>query len=53
MMLIGEKIESHYFFVESPDFFHGSVDFPLPGFGRSGTHVHVLVGFRVKIILYM
>ena len=23
------------FFVESPDFFHGSPDFPLPGVGRS------------------
>ena len=24
------------FFGESPDFFHGSPDFPLPGVGRSG-----------------
>ena len=23
------------FFVQSPDFFHGSPDFPLPGVGRS------------------
>ena len=25
------------FFVESPDFFHGSPDFPLPGVGSSAT----------------
>ena len=29
------------FFVESPDFFHGSPDFPLPGVGRSATFCYV------------
>ena len=33
--LIGEKNRISLFFVESPDFFHGSPDFPFPGVGRS------------------
>ena len=33
----GLKNRISLFFVESPDFFHGSPDFPLPGVGRSAS----------------
>ena len=33
-----EKNRISLSFVESPDFFHGSPDFPLPGVGRSVTN---------------
>ena len=32
-----EKERISLFFVESPNFFHGSPDFPLPGVGRSAN----------------
>ena len=32
---MAKKIESHYFLLKSPDFFHVPADFPLPGVGRS------------------
>ena len=49
------------FFIQSPDFFHGSPDFPLPGIGRSAVkpflaHLYlkqstvcsVIVSFKMK-----
>ena len=35
LILIGKKIESHYFLWNLQIFFHGSPDFPLSGVGRS------------------
>ena len=37
--LIREKNKISLFFVESPVFFHGSPDFPLPGVGRSVSDI--------------
>ena len=40
LILIGKKIESHYFLQNLQIFFHGSPDFPLSGVGRSETVLH-------------
>ena len=41
-------MEKGLFFAESPYFFHGSPDFPLPGIGRSGTIMNKTSILHVK-----